>query len=93
MNERFPNVCFVMFWVVGLLVTYQSRRTHRSVSAVNRLPYACGPNNKMAAAAGNAGWRAVIAARNTTVKKIVRHGERPSVAEPTARDRPDHGAN
>jgi len=24
MNERFPNVCFVMFWVVGLFVTYQS---------------------------------------------------------------------
>src|SRR6266581_418191 len=23
MNERVPNVCFVMFWVVGLLVTYQ----------------------------------------------------------------------
>ena len=40
----------------------------------------------MAAAAGNAGWRAVIAARNTTVKKVVWHGERPSVAEPAARD-------
>src|ERR1043166_3342566 len=23
MNERVPNVCFVMFWVVGLLVIYQ----------------------------------------------------------------------
>ena len=40
----------------------------------------------MAAAAGNAGWRAVIAARNTTVEKVVWHDERPRVAEPAARD-------
>jgi hypothetical protein len=24
MYERFPRVCLVMFWVVGLFVTYQS---------------------------------------------------------------------
>ena len=24
MNERLPRVCLVMFWVVGLFVTYQS---------------------------------------------------------------------
>src|ERR1043165_4199553 len=24
MNERFPNVCLVMFWVIGFFVTYQS---------------------------------------------------------------------
>ena len=86
MNERFPNVCFghvLGRWIISHI---PARRVHRSVSAGNRLPYACGPNNKMAAAAGNTGWRAVIAARNTTVKKIVRHGERPSVAEPAARD-------
>ena len=40
----------------------------------------------MAAAAGNAGCRAVIAARNTTMEKIVWHDERSGVAEPTARD-------
>ena len=40
----------------------------------------------MAAAAGNAGWRAVIAPGNTTVEKVVWHHERPRVTEPTARD-------
>jgi hypothetical protein len=24
MNERLPRVCLVMFWVVGVFVTYQS---------------------------------------------------------------------
>ncbi|PYK66828.1 MAG: hypothetical protein DME50_04390 [Verrucomicrobia bacterium] len=40
----------------------------------------------MAAAAGNAGWGAVIATRNATMEKVVWHSERPRVAEPVARD-------
>ena len=31
MNERFPNVCLVMFWVVGLFVTYQSAKPNEAL--------------------------------------------------------------
>ena len=31
MNERFPNVCLVMFWVVGLFVTYQSAELNKAL--------------------------------------------------------------
>ncbi len=53
---------------------------------MNGLPYARGANNKMAAAAGNTGWGAVVAARNTTMEKVIWHDERPGIAEPATRD-------
>ena len=40
----------------------------------------------MATATRDAGWRTVIATRNTTMEKIVWRHERSGVAEPAARD-------
>ena len=39
----------------------------------------------MTATAGNTGWRAIIAARDTAVKKIIWHHERPRIARPGTR--------
>ena len=82
-----------MFWVVGLLVTYQLAEfivafppaivSHTRVRA----------DNKMAAAARNAGWRAIIAARNAAVEKIVWHDERSAYRSSQPPETLDHGAN
>ena len=42
---------------------------------MNSLPYPGGTSNQMTAASGNAGWWAVITARDTTMEKIVRQNE------------------
>ena len=55
-----------------------------ATSAQDRLPYPCGACDEMTAAARNAGCRAVIAAWDTAVEKIVRQNEGSCVAAPAA---------
>ncbi len=71
-----------MFWVEGLLVTYQVA-VHRNIAG-DRFPDSGGGGDKMAAAARYARCRTIVAARNAAVKEINRQNKRLRVARPSA---------
>ena len=84
MKERLPSVCFVMFCVDGLFVTYQLDR------GMLLLPPAIDSQTRVVPAIrwpqppGDAGRRAVVAARDPAVEEVPRQDERLRVAGPAS---------
>src|SRR5436190_15422400 len=92
MNERLPRVCFVMFWVVGLLVTYQLAPfivpfppaivSHTRVEPTTRWPQPPGtPAGGQSSPPGTPPWKRSYG----VTKDLV------SLSQPP--ETPDHGAN
>jgi hypothetical protein len=77
-----PKRLFSHVLGAGIIRYVPIRPCKAAGSSQDRLPYPCGACDEMTAAAGHAGCRAVIAARNTAMEKIVRQNEGSSVSTP-----------
>ena len=81
-TNGFPNVCLVMFWVIGLFVTYQSAEVNEALPPLNSLPYPGATSNQMTATSGEHRLdQTVIATWDTAMKKIVRQDKGLSIAD------------